>query len=212
MSAWPTLSGNFWSICSRLAEPPGSTIGRHSLNAVGQPPTTAARFGAAPAHPWNRAHRAEVDQHPLADVGTVYDNSARASLLETDDNQTNSQVVSGDFNDSVDSEEIDQRMSGPFQDFTPEQYSRVSQLLDQSIELPPAEREAWLTDLGARDPQAAALLRRALRAQQDCWFDGSARLSAGAGLSLYQGPPAQMLCKLGQAGATVPGAFRCSKV
>jgi WD40 repeat protein/serine/threonine protein kinase len=56
-------------------------------------------------------------------------------------------------------------MSGPFQNLTPEQYSRVSQLLDQSIELPPNERDAWLTDLGARDPEAAALLRRLFASQ-----------------------------------------------
>lgn len=56
-------------------------------------------------------------------------------------------------------------MSGPFQNLTPEQYSKVSQLLDQSIELPPNERDAWLTDLGARDPEAAALLRRLFASQ-----------------------------------------------
>ena len=62
-------------------------------------------------------------------------------------------------------------MSSPFKDLTPEQYSRISHLLDQSIELLPDERAAWLTDLGARDPEAAALLRRLFASQADSAAD-----------------------------------------
>src|SRR6202142_2197722 len=53
-------------------------------------------------------------------------------------------------------------MSNPLREMTPDHFSRISQLLDQSIELAPAERHAWLTDLEQWDPEAAALLRRLL--------------------------------------------------
>jgi WD40 repeat protein/serine/threonine protein kinase len=56
-------------------------------------------------------------------------------------------------------------MSSPLRELTPNEFSRISQLLDESLDLPPAERHAWLTDLDLRDPEAAALLRRLFAAQ-----------------------------------------------
>ena len=48
-------------------------------------------------------------------------------------------------------------MSGLLQNLTKDQFSRISRLLDESIELPPDRRDAWLTDLAVRDPEAAAV-------------------------------------------------------
>jgi WD40 repeat protein/TPR repeat protein len=56
-------------------------------------------------------------------------------------------------------------MSSPLREMTPEQFSRVSQLLDESLDLAPDERHAWLTDLELRDAEAAALLRRLFASQ-----------------------------------------------
>jgi WD40 repeat protein/serine/threonine protein kinase len=58
-------------------------------------------------------------------------------------------------------------MSSPLRELTPHEYSRISQLLDESLELAPAERHAWLTDLDLRDPEAAALLRRLFASQAE---------------------------------------------
>lgn len=58
-------------------------------------------------------------------------------------------------------------MSSPLRELTPEQFSRISQLLDESLELAPDERHGWLTALEQRDPEAAALLRRLLAPQED---------------------------------------------
>ena len=44
-------------------------------------------------------------------------------------------------------------------DLTNSQYLRVSQLLDESLEMTPAERARWLAALQASDPQAAAVIR-----------------------------------------------------
>jgi WD40 repeat protein/serine/threonine protein kinase/TPR repeat protein len=49
---------------------------------------------------------------------------------------------------------------------TESQYLRVSQLLDESLELTPAERERWLATLSTSDPETAAVLRD-LFASQD---------------------------------------------
>src|SRR5579871_1789532 len=56
-------------------------------------------------------------------------------------------------------------MSSPLRELTPEQFSRISQLLDESLELGPDERHAWLTDLALRDADAAELLRRLFASQ-----------------------------------------------
>ena len=56
-------------------------------------------------------------------------------------------------------------MSSPLRELTPDQYSRISLLLDESLELGPDERHAWLTDLQLRDAQAAELLRRLFASQ-----------------------------------------------
>jgi hypothetical protein len=44
-------------------------------------------------------------------------------------------------------------------DLSPLQYSRVLQLLDESIGMAPAERDVWLGEIGRSDPTTAALLR-----------------------------------------------------
>ena len=54
----------------------------------------------------------------------------------------------------------DARGSGaPLKHLSPSQFSRISQLLDESIEMAPAERDAWLREIERSDPTAAALLR-----------------------------------------------------
>jgi WD40 repeat protein/serine/threonine protein kinase len=58
-------------------------------------------------------------------------------------------------------------MSSPLRELTPEQFSRISQLLDESLDLAPDERHAWLTDLELRDAEAAALLRRLFASQSE---------------------------------------------
>ena len=44
-------------------------------------------------------------------------------------------------------------------DLTPSQYSRLSKLLDESLDLPPGEREAWLGKLAQSEPHLAETLR-----------------------------------------------------
>src|ERR1700677_4039724 len=51
-------------------------------------------------------------------------------------------------------------------DLSASEFSRLSALFDESIEMAPAERGAWLTALESREPRLAALLR-ALCASQD---------------------------------------------
>ena len=78
-------------------------------------------------------------------------------------------------------------MSNPLREMTPDQFSRISQLLDQSLELAPDERHGWLTALEQRDPEAAALLRRLL-----------APLDEGAAARFLNQPP-QMAAALASA-------------
>jgi eukaryotic-like serine/threonine-protein kinase len=47
----------------------------------------------------------------------------------------------------------------PFKDWSPEQFSRISELLDESHEMSTPERETWLADLVGIDPTSAAILR-----------------------------------------------------
>src|ERR1700728_1823623 len=58
-------------------------------------------------------------------------------------------------------------MSRPLLELTAEQFSRISQFLDESLELTADERHAWLTNLELRDAEAAALLRSLLASQSD---------------------------------------------
>ena len=51
-------------------------------------------------------------------------------------------------------------------DLSPAEFSRVSALLDESIEMAPGERDAWLAALERSEPKTAAILR-ALSASQD---------------------------------------------
>src|ERR1700722_15247617 len=44
-------------------------------------------------------------------------------------------------------------------DLSPAEYSRVSALLDQAIEMAPEARDAWLLELERGDAKAAAVLR-----------------------------------------------------
>ena len=48
----------------------------------------------------------------------------------------------------------------PIRDMSPSQFSRISALLDESMEFLPSQRETWLAELECRDPQSAALLRK----------------------------------------------------
>lgn len=53
-------------------------------------------------------------------------------------------------------------------DLSPSQFSRVSELLDESLEMAPAERQAWLSDLARHDPEAAAILASLFDSQSAC--------------------------------------------
>ena len=57
-------------------------------------------------------------------------------------------------------------MSSSLRELTPDQFARISQLLDESLELAPQERHTWLGELERRDPEAALLLRRLFAAQE----------------------------------------------
>jgi hypothetical protein len=45
------------------------------------------------------------------------------------------------------------------------EYSRISDLLDESIDMLPADREIWLATLARRDPKSAAVLGSMFAAQ-----------------------------------------------
>src|SRR5580658_1094921 len=48
---------------------------------------------------------------------------------------------------------------GEFKDWSSSKYARISELLDESHDMPAPRREAWLADLERSDPESAALLR-----------------------------------------------------
>src|SRR6202789_2138959 len=50
-------------------------------------------------------------------------------------------------------------------DLSAPEFSRLSALLDESIEMAPAERDVWLAALDSREPRVAAVLRRMLALQ-----------------------------------------------
>lgn len=58
-------------------------------------------------------------------------------------------------------------MSSPLRGLTHDEFSRISRLLDESIELTFDERHAWLTNLEQHDPEAAVLLRRLFASQEE---------------------------------------------
>src|SRR5215469_4189678 len=54
------------------------------------------------------------------------------------------------------------------------QFSRLSALLDQAIEMPPDAREGWLMQIERADPESADLLRRLLSSNNgaaDGWLE-----------------------------------------
>jgi WD40 repeat protein/serine/threonine protein kinase len=57
-------------------------------------------------------------------------------------------------------------MSSSLRELTPDQFARISRLLDESLELAPPQRHTWLSELERRDPEAASLLRRLFAAQE----------------------------------------------
>lgn len=50
-------------------------------------------------------------------------------------------------------------MKDLLRDLTPEQFSKISRLLDESLELAPGERQIWLAKLSQHDPAPAEILR-----------------------------------------------------
>jgi WD40 repeat protein/serine/threonine protein kinase/TPR repeat protein len=53
----------------------------------------------------------------------------------------------------------------PLRDLSLAEYPRLSQLLDQALDQPPAERAAWLRDLARSEPKSAAVLRELFASQ-----------------------------------------------
>jgi hypothetical protein len=59
-------------------------------------------------------------------------------------------------------------MSGDFlKDLSADQYARISDLLDESIDMPPGDRATWLAELEQVEPQLAAVLRNMFAARRD---------------------------------------------
>jgi hypothetical protein len=58
-----------------------------------------------------------------------------------------------------------------------EQWTAASRLLDEALDLPPAERENWLSKLAAREPSMVEIMRRLLAAEAS--HTASDRLSQG---------------------------------
>ncbi len=69
-------------------------------------------------------------------------------------------------------------MSSSLRDLTPDQFARISQLLDESLALAPQQRHTWLSELEARDYEAASLLRRLFASHES---DAAARFMANPG-------------------------------
>jgi WD40 repeat protein len=62
--------------------------------------------------------------------------------------------------------------SGATAELNPAEFARLSELLDESIEMTVEERHHWLTDLEHRDPKAAAALRQVLASVDACREQG----------------------------------------
>jgi eukaryotic-like serine/threonine-protein kinase len=86
---------------------------------------------------------------------------------------------------------------GLLKDLTPAEYQRISQLLDESIDLAPEERSRWLTELERRDPAAAALLRDLFATQGACQAAGflEEEQRVASDLGSLAAPPAAMIGK-----------------
>jgi len=72
---------------------------------------------------------------------------------------------------------------------SPPQFARLTQLLDESLELTGPEREQWLTDLQHREPELAAVVRRVLSTGQNP--AAAAFLSDNAVLARYLPAPGE---------------------
>ncbi|HUE09471.1 MAG TPA: hypothetical protein VMQ54_00970 [Steroidobacteraceae bacterium] len=56
----------------------------------------------------------------------------------------------------------------PLKDLSASRFSRLSELLDKSLEMPAEEREAWLAELDSSDPDAASQLRGLFASHGEC--------------------------------------------
>ena len=83
-------------------------------------------------------------------------------------------------------------------------WARLSPLLDEALDLPPAERAAWLAALQARAPQDAALLRglleRQAAASRDGFLAGTAQASAALPAAGHRLGPWTIEAPLGEGG------------
>ena len=59
-----------------------------------------------------------------------------------------------------------------FQDFEPQEWARISRLIDEGLDLEPMSRTAWLEQLSASQPELAAQLRLLLAEHQDMTTSG----------------------------------------
>ena len=88
-------------------------------------------------------------------------------------------------------------MHGLLKDLTAAEYQRISQLLDESIDLAPEERSRWLIELQRRDPAAAATLRDLFANQGACQAAGflEEEQRVAPVLGSLTAPPAAMIGK-----------------
>ena len=88
-------------------------------------------------------------------------------------------------------------MHGLLKDLTAAEYQRISQLLDESIDLAPEERSRWLIELERRDPAAAATLRDLFANQGACHAAGflEEEQRVAPVLGSLTAPPAAMIGK-----------------
>ena len=88
-------------------------------------------------------------------------------------------------------------MHGLLKDLTAAEYQRISQLLDESIDLAPEERSRWLIELERRDPAAAATLRDLFANQGACQAAGflEEEQRVAPVLGSLTAPPAAMIGK-----------------
>ena len=105
------------------------------------------------------------------------------------------------------------RASGaPLRDWSLAEYSRLSELLDESIEMEPAARNSWLDDLARTDPKSAAVLRDLFASQDAPQAQGfldtrdlltrhlTSTVDADPGLTGKQFGPYRVLSLLGRGG------------
>ena len=102
--------------------------------------------------------------------------------------------------------------SVPLKDLSPTEFSRISELLDESIELTPGEQNAWLAELERSDAKSAAVLRHLYASQGECYAkefletpnsiagDLASMIEADAALVGKQFGPYRVLSLLGHGG------------